>query len=269
MAKATEKRRGFWKRFISIVVTIIWFPFFLVGLWNIVTWIVGEPLKSDMIEIRENVFNWCIDNVIMEIISADETTIQSTEETEEFVEIQEISPAEEAEEFVEIQEINSAEEADEEIAIDGMRLRSISSYKITEYIDFTIPYGWTFGKVDVRDIAMEESIAITNTRTTMIISLQDIEMEKTSEALKMRRDAMMFDLKNKYPNYVFEKADFIIGNVAVIKATADDSDTKIYVAIIPAQNKTIIVNYSFNKNDILEGELYFTIAIAEMLESIE
>ena len=254
MAKATEKRRGFWKRFISIVVTIIWFPFFLVGLWNIVTWIVGEPLKSDMIEIRENVFNWCIDNVIMEIISADETTIQSTEETEE---------------FVEIQEINSAEEADEEIAIDGMRLRSISSYKITEYIDFTIPYGWTFGKVDVRDIAMEESIAITNTRTTMIISLQDIEMEKTSEALKMRRDAMMFDLKNKYPNYVFEKADFIIGNVAVIKATADDSDTKIYVAIIPAQNKTIIVNYSFNKNDILEGELYFTIAIAEMLESIE
>ncbi|MBR4110278.1 MAG: hypothetical protein IKK43_01135 [Clostridia bacterium] len=258
MAKATEKRHGFWKRFISIVVTIIWFPFFLVGLWNIVTWIVGEPLKSDMIEIRENVFNWCYDNVIMEIIPADEITTQSTEETEEFVAIQEINSTEE-----------DYSETDEEIAIDGMRLRNISSYKITEYIDFTIPYEWTFGKVEVGDTAMEESIAITNTRTTMIISMQDIEMEKTSEALKIRRDAMMFDLENKYPNYVFEKADFIIGNVAVIKATADNSDTKIYVAIIPVQNKTIIVNYSFNKNDILEGELYFTIAIAEMLESIE
>lgn len=262
MAKATMKRRGFWKRFFSIVITIIWVPFVIIGLWEGAILIVGEPLKTNMIEIRDNAFNWFFGNAVIAIAPVDGIATQTTDTNTEKVE-----------EFVAIQEINSTEEdyseTDEEIAIDGMRLRNISSYKITEYIDFTIPYEWTFGKVEVADAAMEESIAITNTRTTMIISMQDIEMEKTSEALKIRRDAMMFDLENKYPNYVFEKADFIIGNVAVIKATADNSDTKIYVAIIPVQNKTIIVNYSFNKNDILEGELYFTIAIAEMLESIE
>lgn len=158
---------------------------------------------------------------------------------------------------------------DEELSVDGAKLNDISSYEIGKYINFTIPYTWTVGEVDVEEAATEESILLKGKSIVMTISLKSVEGPKNFEDLKWTREAMIFDLQNKYSDYTFQNAEIIDEKAAVIRVTIPGVETQMYIAIISANEKTIIVTYTFSKEDVVEAELYFTIALSEMVESME
>ena len=74
-------------------------------------------------------------------------------------------------------------ENSEEIAFEGVKLSEVTKLEMLKYIDFTVPYNWTFGKVDVDNPSTEEAIAITSNDTVLMVSLRNIEMESDKESI--------------------------------------------------------------------------------------
>jgi hypothetical protein len=135
-----------------------------------------------------------------------------------------------------------------------------------KYIDFTIPYNWTFGKVDVENPSTEEAIAITSGQAVLTVSLRNVDMEDDKESILWTEEAMLFELKEKYPDYLFTKPAMFEDEVAIIEGSTDARDAKLYIAIIPLEDKSVYINYTFKTDDWL-ADLYFNTVINEMLNS--
>ena len=155
----------------------------------------------------------------------------------------------------------------EELELYGAMLNDVATYEIGKYINFTIPYGWNVGKVDVQDAATIESIAVTGKSVAMTVSLRNVEPAKNIEGMNWALEGLIYDLSNKYPTYTFEKYDMIAGKVGVIGINVPNTDDKFYMAITGVQDKTLVINYSYSSEDFIDAELYFTISLAEMAES--
>lgn len=155
----------------------------------------------------------------------------------------------------------------EKLELYGAMLNDIASYEIGKYINFTVPYGWNVGKVDVQDAATIESIAVTGKSVAMTVSLRNVEPAKNIEGMNWVLEGLVYDLSNKYPDYTFDKYDMIAGKVGVIGINVPNTDDKFYMAITGVQDKTLVINYSYSSEDFIDAELYFTISLAEMAES--
>lgn len=160
-------------------------------------------------------------------------------------------------------------EKDEEIEVEGAKLRDIASYELCKYTDFTIPYGWTIGEVSANDPATIEAVMLSKNTITMMISLKNIEAPKDKETLYWTREAMIFDMKSKYNDYFFENLEIIEDKAAIIGISTPNEDITMYMAIIAAGEQTIIITYQFNRVDFVEGEIYFQVALAEMVENLK
>lgn len=158
---------------------------------------------------------------------------------------------------------------EDEIRVDGAKLSEVASYELCKHTDFTIPYGWTIGKVSGNDPATMEAIMLSKNTITMVISLKNVEAPKDSEALYWAREAMIFDMKTKYSDYVFENLGIMEDKAAIIGITVPNEDITMYMAIVAAGEQTIIVTYQFNRVDFVEGEIYFQVALAEMVENLK
>lgn len=150
------------------------------------------------------------------------------------------------------------------ISFEGVKLSEVAKLEMLKYIDFTIPYNWAFGKVDVENPSTEEAIAITADNVVLTISLRNIEMAADKESILWAEEALVFELKNEYPNHLFTKPDMFEDEVAIVQGVNDANSAKLYIAIIPVEDKTIYVNYSFMAEDWL-ADLYFNTVIREML----
>lgn len=154
----------------------------------------------------------------------------------------------------------------EEIAFEGVKLSEVTKLEMLKYIDFTVPYNWTFGKVDVDNPTTEEAIAITNNDAVLIVSFRNIEMESDKESILWAEEALLFELKEKYPDFLFNKSEMFENEVAFVDGTLNEKNAKLYVAIIPLEDKTVYVNFTFRADDWL-ADLYFNTVINEMLNS--
>ena len=158
---------------------------------------------------------------------------------------------------------------DNEIGVDGAKLTEVSSYELCNYTDFTIPYGWTVGKVSSEDPATQEAIMLSKNTITMVVSLKNVEAPKTREALHWTREAMIFDMKSKYNDYIFESLDIIEDKAAIIGIEMPNAETTLYMAIVAAGERTIVVTCQFERVDFVEGEIYFQVALAEMVKNLK
>lgn len=155
--------------------------------------------------------------------------------------------------------------ASDVVEFEGAKLSEVTDIKLNNYIDFTIPYTWTFGKIEVEDAATEEAIAITGDNIVMSVSLRNVEMDSDAESIKWTKEAMVYDLESAYQDYTFTKSNMFEEQAAIIEGKNETGDAKLYVAVIPVEDKTIFVSCSFLSDD-WNSELYFTTAISQMLE---
>ena len=154
----------------------------------------------------------------------------------------------------------------EEISFEGVRLSDVANLEMLKYIDFTVPYNWTFGKVDVENPSIEEAIAVTSGDAVLTVSLRNIDMASDKESILWAEEAMLFELKEKYPDYLFIKPEMFEDEAAIIEGSTDERNAKLYIAIIPLEDKSVYVNYTFKADDWL-ADLYFNAVIGEMLDS--
>ncbi|MBQ6860579.1 MAG: hypothetical protein IJO08_02925 [Clostridia bacterium] len=153
----------------------------------------------------------------------------------------------------------------EVVEFEGVKLGEVAKLNMLDYIDFTVPYTWTFGRIDVEDAATEEAIAITGDNVVMTISLRNVEMDSTPENIKWTEEAMVHELETSQPTYAFKNAEMFEEEAAIVEGVNETKNAKLYVVSIPVEDKTIFVSYSFLKED-WNAELYFTTAISQMLE---
>ncbi len=156
------------------------------------------------------------------------------------------------------------EEETEMLGFEGVQLSEVSGLILKDYIDFTIPYTWTIGRIEVEDAATEEAIAITGPNVVMSVSLRSVEISGEADYLKWTEEATIYELENSYPDYTFTPSEMFEGQAAVVQGTASNRNAKLYVVILPAGDKSIFVSYSFMLDD-WNADLYFTTAISEML----
>ncbi len=155
-------------------------------------------------------------------------------------------------------------ETDAETAIEsfeGVKLSRLTKLTLNEYIDFTVPYTWTFGKVDAEEEAVEEAIAVTGDNAVMSIFLKKVHVsdEKTFLSEEVSK------LNSTYSDYGFKKSELFESEVALIEGTPKQGDVKMYVAVIPEGEKSVWVTYAYKAGDSA-AELYFSSAISEMLK---
>ena len=155
-------------------------------------------------------------------------------------------------------------ETSEEIAFEGVKLSEVTKLEMLKYIDFTVPYNWTFGKVDVDNPSTEEAIAITNNDAVLMVSLRNIEMASDKESILWAEEALLFEVKEKYPDFLFTNPEMFENEIVFIDGTLEAKNAKLYMAIIPLEDKTVYVNYTFKADDWL-ADLYFNTVINEML----
>lgn len=232
MAKNTMKRKSFFKSIFEFLLGFIIGTILIIGGFKITFQFVNEETQNEMIAFEETVTS---------------TFHELLEETKNF--------------FYQFKKVENSEE---KITFDGVKLSEVVSLNINNYIDFTIPYTWIFGKIEVEDAATEETIVITGHNVVMSVSLRNVEMKTDAESLRWSKEALLYELKNTYPDYFFTKSTLFEEKAVVVEGTAETGDTKLYITIIPVADKSIFVSYSFLEDD-WNAELYFSVAISEML----
>lgn len=234
----------FLKNFFKFILIIL----FIIGMiyisWQFFKHNVDEPDRTELEEYEEKFFEWCKNTyeVCAEWVS------ETFEKCKNFVE--------------------SLFASKEEIKFEGAKLNDIKSYEIGKYVNFTIPYTWTVGKIDASDMKTEECIIVSNETTMMTIELKDIDTPINVNALKWMRENMMSSLREMYPECTFSAGDVIKNKAAIINVESTSSNNTSYVAIIGLGEKTLVINYAFSNDNFIEAELYFMQALAEMVENI-
>lgn len=162
------------------------------------------------------------------------------------------------------------DDLDELLAIDGVKLNDAYVCEVGKYINFTIPYGWSIGRIEVDDDYNQEVIILTNDDDTMMtISLRNAKEATAEEELSWTREVMIHTISNSYSNYDFERLPITDDRVATTKFVSADKSQKGIVTIISANEKTIIVSYFYKQENFFEADLYYTMAIAEMIQSLK
>lgn len=155
----------------------------------------------------------------------------------------------------------------DEVKASGALLSSVCPYKVTNYIDFTIPYTWQVGRVETDDASIEEAIAVTGDNCVMTVFLRNIETKKDAESMKWAQEALIFELENMYPDCEITTSELSKENAIVVNVAMVNANASMYVALIPLGEKNILVTHTFSEDDWV-ADLYFTTAISEMTKNI-
>ena len=230
MSRTSRTRKSFWKSLFKFLLYMVLIVAVVIGGWKITLNVVDEETREKMLVIEDQI-NAKLDEWYGDFLNL----------------------------------IGKGEKGGE-VAFEGVKLSEATNCNLENYVDFTIPYTWTFGRVEVADAATEEAIAITGENVVMSVSLRSVEMKAGAENIKWTEEAMLYELQNSYQDYTFTKADMFEDQVAIIEGVTTARDAKLYVVVIPAGEKSIFVSYSFLPDD-WNADLYFTTAISEMLES--
>ena len=150
---------------------------------------------------------------------------------------------------------------DEIVSFEGVKLSQLTQLTLNEHIDFTIPYTWTFGRIDADEESVKEAIAVTGDKAVMTIFLKNVQVSDEKALLSEE----MSNLNSTYPEYDFKKSELFENEVAIIEGTSEQGDVKMYIAIIPKGEESVWVTYAYESADSL-AEMYFTGAISEMLQ---
>lgn len=230
MSRTSRTRKSFWKSLFKFLLYMVLIVAVVIGGWKITLNVVDEETREKMLVIEDQI-NAKLDEWYGDFLNL----------------------------------IGKGEEGGE-VAFEGVKLSEATNCSIENYVDFTIPYTWTFGRVEVADAATEEAIAITGENVVMSVSLRSVEMKAGADNIKWTEEAMLYELENSYPGYHFSQPDLYAEQAAMIQGTTEEGNAKLYVVVIPAEDKSIFVSYSFLADD-WNADLYFTTAISEMLES--
>ncbi len=158
--------------------------------------------------------------------------------------------------------VSSYEEEEKELVyFEGVKLSKLTQLTLNEYIDFTIPYTWTFGRVDEDEESVKEAIAVTGDNAVMTIYLKNINVSDKNKLVSEEIDR----LKNTYPEYDFKKSDLFENDAAVIEGMSNQGDVKMYIAVIPEGEESVWVTYAYKSEGTL-AKSYFDSAISEMLQ---
>lgn len=229
MSRTSRTRKSFWKSLFKFLLYMVLIVAVAIGGWKITLNVVNEETRDKMLVIEDQI-NAKLDEWYGDFLNL----------------------------------IGKGEEGGE-VAFEGVKLSEATNCSIENYVDFTIPYTWTFGRVEAPDAATEEAIAITGENVVMSISLRNVEVKADAESIMWTEEALLYELQNSYRDYTFTKAD-MFEEVAIIEGVTATRSAKLYVVVIPAGEKSIFVSYSFLPDD-WNADLYFTTAISEMLES--
>lgn len=229
MSRTSRTRKSFWKSLFKFLLYMVLIVAVVIGGWKITLNVVDEETRDKMLVIEDQI-NAKLDEWYGDFLNL----------------------------------IGKGEESGE-VAFEGVKLSEATNCSIENYVDFTIPYTWTFGRVEAPDAATEEAIAITGENVVMSISLRNVEVKADAESIMWTEEALLYELQNSYRDYTFTKAD-MFEEVAIIEGVTATRSAKLYVVVIPAGEKSIFVSYSFLPDD-WNADLYFTTAISEMLES--
>lgn len=229
MSRTSRTRKSFWKSLFKFLLYMVLIVAVVIGGWKITLNVVDEETRDKMLVIEDQI-NAKLDEWYGDFLNL----------------------------------IGKGEEGGE-VAFEGVKLSEATNCSIENYVDFTIPYTWTFGRVEAPDAATEEAIAITGENVVMSISLRNVEVKADAESIMWTEEALLYELQNSYRDYTFTKND-MFEEVAIIEGVTETRSAKLYVVVIPAGEKSIFVSYSFLPDD-WNADLYFTTAISEMLES--
>ena len=229
MSRTSRTRKSFWKSLFKFLLYMVIIVAVVIGGWKITLNVVDEETRDKMLVIEDQI-NAKLDEWYGDFLNL----------------------------------IGKGEEGGE-VAFEGVKLSEATNCSIENYVDFTIPYTWTFGRVEAPDAATEEAIAITGENVVMSISLRNVEVKADAESIMWTEEALLYELQNSYHDYTFTKAD-MFEEVAIIEGVTATRSAKLYVVVIPAGEKSVFVSYSFLPDD-WNADLYFTTAISEMLES--
>lgn len=229
MSRTSRTRKSFWKSLFKFLLYMVLIVAVVIGGWKITLNVVDEETRDKMLVIEDQI-NAKLDEWYGDFLNL----------------------------------IGKGEEGGE-VAFEGVKLSEATNCNIENYVDFTIPYTWTFGRIEAPDAATEEAIAITGENVVMSISLRNVEVKADAESIMWTEEALLYELQNSYSDYTFTKTD-MFEEVAIIEGVTATRSAKLYVVVIPAGEKSIFVSYSFLPDD-WNADLYFTTAISEMLES--
>lgn len=229
MSRTSRTRKSFWKSLFKFLLYMVLIVAVVIGGWKITLNVVDEETRDKMLVIEDQI-NAKLDEWYGDFLNL----------------------------------IGKGEEGGE-VAFEGVKLSEATNCNIENYVDFTIPYTWTFGRIEAPDAATEEAIAITGENVVMSISLRNVEVKADAESIMWTEEALLYELQNSYSDYTFTKTD-MFEEVAIIEGVTETRSAKLYVVVIPAGEKSIFVSYSFLPDD-WNADLYFTTAISEMLES--
>ena len=86
------------------------------------------------------------------------------------------------------------------ISFEGVKLSEVAKLEMLKYIDFTIPYNWAFGKVDVENPSTEEAIAITADNVVLTMKWRPIRKvffgQKKRLFLNSRMNILIISLRS-------------------------------------------------------------------------
>lgn len=158
-------------------------------------------------------------------------------------------------------EVANVEEPTDELLISGTKLNDIATFELGKYINFTIPYGWKVGEVDVTTMNAEETIAVSCDNIMMLVSLvdSDVTIKGTDEL-----DENCELIKKYSERYTSGKANLSKRAIEMYNEFTE-SGAREYVVVIAFQDKTIVVSYSYDEKVFASAEIYFMLAINEML----
>jgi hypothetical protein len=230
MSRTSKTQKSFWKSLFKFLLYMVLIVAVVIGGWKITLNVVDEENREKMLVIEDQI-NAKLDEWYGDFLNL----------------------------------IGKGEKGGE-VAFEGVKLSEATNCNLENYVDFTIPYTWTFGRIEVADGATEEAIAITGEDVVMSLSLRNVEVKADAESIMWTEEALLYELQNSYQDYTFTKADMFEDQVAIIEGVTTARDAKLYVVVIPAGEKSIFVSYSFLPDD-WNADLYFTTAISEMLES--
>lgn len=230
MSRTSKTQKSFWKSLFKFLLYMVLIVAVVIGGWKITLNVVDEETREKMLVIEDQI-NAKLDEWYGDFLNL----------------------------------IGKGEKGGE-VAFEGVKLSEATNCNLENYVDFTIPYTWTFGRIEVADGATEEAIAITGEDVVMSLSLRNVEVKADAESIMWTEEALLYELQNSYQDYTFTKADMFEDQVAIIEGVTTARDAKLYVVVIPAGEKSIFVSYSFLPDD-WNADLYFTTAISEMLES--
>lgn len=231
MKKTTMAKKVWWKSALKFILIACISIGVVIGGWKITLHLVGDETRETMLAIEDKIdsfFAWPR-NAVLSLFG---------------------------------KEVKDDEEV---VSFEGAKLSQLTKLNMNEYIDFTIPYTWTFGRINANDESVQEAIAITGDNVVMSVFLKSVEIKSDEENLIWTEETSLRNLQSTYKDYYFNRSNMFEKEIALIEGTPKQGDVKIYMAVIPKGEQSVWVTYAYKADDWV-ADLYFTSVISEMLE---